>query len=1069
MTRCFALISALILGLGPALPASQDPDSSPPPQWTVDAPLVDATSREISFDVKTGTWMSLDVSPDGRTIVFDLLGDIYKMPISGGSAIALTRGVSWDMQPRFSPDGTRIAFTSDRDGGDNIWTMDVTGGHLRQITKERFRLLNNPTWSPDGRYLAARKHFTTQRSLGTGEIWMYHVHGGSGVKLVARPNEQYQKELGEPMFAPGGDALYYTQNVTPGNQFIYAQDSNTELFQIKRLDLKTGDTTVAAGGPGGAVRPTPSPDGSHLAYVKRVRAKSRLFVKNLTSGEETMLVDDIDQDNQETWAVQGLYPNMDWLPDSSAIVFWAKGQIWRVSLDGKRTAIPFQVTDSRTVFPPARRKVTVAPDQFDTKIPRFAVVSPDGGSTVFESLGKLYIKIGDTAPQRLTRDNSQTFELYPVFSPDSKLVYFTTWDDADFGTIRRVAAEPTSRATIMSRQKGHYRELAINEDGSLLVYRKAEGGGVVSANWGEAPGLYVMRTQGGDERFVSPRGHNPHFVGDRLYANERINGDLTLISMTEDGLDLRQHARSALATSMTLSPKGGVVAVVQDYHLHLLPLPQSPGVVEVSSQDGALPVKRVSTLGVNYYRFSRTGTRLSWTLGPTLKSVEVASVFAEGFVAPETGTSLSMRVAAPHPTGVVALTGARIITMNDTLPVIEDGAILIRGNRIEALGSRDAVSIPSDAKRIDVSGKTIIPGLVDIHAHGPYASGDVVPQQNWSTSATLALGVTTLHDPSVRVTQFFPAAEYARAGVTLAPRMFSTGEIIYGAKAPGFYAPIETIDDALTHVRRLKAMGAIAVKNYNQPRRDQRQMVVEAARREGLFVVAEGGALYHMDMNLVVDGNTGVEHILPNDRVYDDVLSLWPQTGVGLTPTLVVGYGGLTAEHHAYQSSEVWKHPILSRYVPPSLLQARSVRRITAPEADYQDDDNAALAKALMDRGVLVSIGAHGQREGLAAHWEMWSFVRGGMSPMEALATATINPARYFGMEADIGSLEPGKLADLVVLDANPLEDIRTSDRVSMIMLDGRLYDSKTLNEVDTGDRTQRPLYWHGKAQNAIR
>jgi len=314
-------------------------------EWDVNAPP--GTPRTISIDTRSGTWMSLDVSPNGQTIAFDLLGDIYLLPIDGGQAKAIESGLSWSMQPRFSPDGSEIAYTSDAGGGDNIWIMAADGSDPRQLTKEDFRLLNNPYWSPDGAYVAARKHFTTTRSLGTGEIWIYHRNGGGGVAVIEKPDEEHQKELGEPAFSPDGRHIYFSVDSTPGSTFVYAQDSNGQIFEIRRHDMQTGETESFVTGAGGAVRPTPSPDGRYLAFVRRIRAKSALFLKDLVSGAEKPIYESLDQDLQEVWGVQGLYPNMDWTPDSKSIVFWADGRIKRIDIeDLKVSDIDFHVTDT---------------------------------------------------------------------------------------------------------------------------------------------------------------------------------------------------------------------------------------------------------------------------------------------------------------------------------------------------------------------------------------------------------------------------------------------------------------------------------------------------------------------------------------------------------------------------------------------------------------------------------------------------------------------------------------------------------------------------------------------------
>lgn len=302
-----------------------------------------------------------------------------------------------------------------------------------------------------------------------------------------------------------------------------------------------------------------------------------------------------------------------------------------------------------------------------------------------------------------------------------------------------------------------------------------------------------------------------------------------------------------------------------------------------------------------------------------------------------------------------------------------------------------------------------------------------------------------------------------RAGLILAPRIFSTGEIIYGAKAAGIYAEINGYEDALAHVRRLKAQGAHSVKNYNQPRREQRQMVVKAAQAEGMEVVPEGGSLYTMDVTLIQDGNSTVEHNIPLHTFYKDLVQLWGQTRTDYTPTLVVTYGGPAGDPYWRAHTNVWEQPILSRHAPPAELAANNKRRVIAPEGDYVDDDSAREAKKIADTGRMVSIGAHGQQAGLGAHWEIWSFVRGGWSNIDALRAATIMPATSLGYAKDVGSLEVGKLADLLILDADPTQDISNTEKIHRVMLGGRLYDPLTMDEVGTGTRKRQPYWWEAE------
>ena len=716
---------ALLCGLvGSALLAPVAAGAAEEDVWDVAHPPYSVSAKPVEIDVTEGTWMSLDVSPDGKSIVFDLLGDIYQMPLEGGEARSLTRGHAWDMQPRFSPDGKRIAFTSDRAGGDNIWIMELASGELRQITHESFRLLNNPSWSPDGDYIAARKHFTTSRSLGTGEIWLYHTRGGDqqqGQAVVERPGESFQKEQGEPAFAPDGSAIYFTLNTTPGDTFIYHQDSNGEIFQIRKIDLADGEIDTVVGGPGGAVRPTPSPDGKQLAYVKRVRAASRLFVMDLASGEERMVYDALDQDMQETWAVHGLYPNMAWTPDSRQLVFWAGGKLWKIDLASTQvTAIPFHVSDQRDVYPAPRFTVDVAPQRFDTRMVRGASQAPDGSAIVFESLGRLYIKRGDAAPAVLSADPGQGFDYEPVWAPDRRSVYFLRWNDQALSTLHRVAATGGRSATL-PLERGQYTGLAVAPDGKTLALQKRPGDPLLHPEWGQRPGLYTLDLASGAARFVSERGSDPHFgPDDRLYAQERAQSatgrdsdtaSTTLISMTRDGHDVRELASAGDASAIRLAPDGRHIAFIRGFQVNVADVTPSGKPLVLDADKPAFPTTQVSRVGGTYLHWSADGRALGWSTGPTLHSVTVEEAMAEDYAGPADGTNLSISVAYSVPETRLALTNARIVTMNGAREVIEEGTLLVRGNRILKLGPVTQVPIPDGFQVVDLAGKTLIPGL----------------------------------------------------------------------------------------------------------------------------------------------------------------------------------------------------------------------------------------------------------------------------------------------------------------------------------------------------------------------
>jgi imidazolonepropionase-like amidohydrolase/Tol biopolymer transport system component len=1037
-------------------------------KWDVNNPP--GPQYDVPIDVTEGTWLSLDVSPDGNEIAFDLLGDIYTIPLTGptvgGEAKALTTGIAWDMQPRYSPNGKWIAFTSDRAGGDNIWIMNRDGSKPQQVTKETFRLLNEPYWSPDSEYLVARKHFTAERSLGAGEVWLYHRSGGEGLQLTKKRTDQ--KDTGEPALSPDGRYLYYSDDTTPGAIYQYNKDPNTQIYVIQRLDRQTGEIEPFVTGPGGSVRPTPSPDGKSLAFIRRVRYKSTLFILDLESGKETPIYDGLDRDLQETWAIHGLYPTMAWTPDNKSIVFWAGGHISRIDVASKAvTPIPFHVRSTRRIQEALRVPIEVAPSSYPVKMLRWSTVAPNGKQVVYGALGYLYIRDLPTGtPHRLTKQTDH-FEFYPAWSRDGKSIVYTTWNDQTLGTIR-IAPAAGGEGRVITDKPGHYLEPAFSPDGTKVVYRTTSDGFLRPATWSRETGIYIVPAAGGASKLVTKKGASPQFgaSNDRIFFMTFEDEDKRgLHSIGIDRTDERAHLLSAFATEYALSPDEKWVAFREKFNAYIAPFIRTGKTIDVGPDTKSIPIAKVTKEAGEYLHWAGDASRLYWSLGPELFSRDLKDSFAFLAGAPEKlpdapakGINISFSQPSDVPTGKLALTGARIITMHGD-DVIADGTVVIDRNRITAVGPRASTAVPADAKVIDVAGKTIMPGIVDVHWHGPMGADEIIPQQSWINYAALAFGVTTLHDPSNNSSEIFTAAEMQRAGEILGPHIFSTGTILYGAKAP-FKADIASLDDALFHLRRMKAIGAISVKSYNQPRRDQRQQVIEAARETGMMVVPEGGSLFEHNMTMVVDGHTGVEHSLPVAKVYDDVVQLWSKSHSGYTPTLIVGYGGLWGENYWYAKTNVWEDKRLLTFVPRRVVDSRARRRTLAPDDEWNHINLAALARKLNDAGVSVQLGAHGQREGLGAHWELWMFVQGGMTPLQAIRAATLNGAHYIGMDKDVGSLEPGKLADLLVLDANPLDNIRNSESIRYTIANGRIFDAMTMNEIGNHPHTRQPFYF---------
>ncbi len=1052
----------------PAALAAQDSTkaASPtiPAKWDVQAKH--GPSREVAFETSEGTWMSVDVSPDGKTLVFDLLGDLYTLPIGGGRATAILGGPAYESMPRWSPDGSRIAFMSDRDGIENVWTMAAGGGDLRQVSKERERQVSNPAWTPDGRYLVARKHFRNTRSLGAGEMWLFHAGGGAGLRLTDRRN--WEQNATEPAVSPDGRYVYFSEDVSPGGGFDYNRNPHGTIYVIQRLDRESGERVTWIGGPGGSLAPTPSPDGKVMAFIRRVGPKSVLFVQDMESGRERPLWDGLDHDQQEAWSLFGTYPGYDWTPDQKNLVIWAGGKLWRVdAATGQAAAIPFTAAVKQTITDAVRFPQSVAPDRFDVRLLRWVTVSPDQRRVVYTALGKLYLRdLPNGTPRRLTA-GGRGLELFPSWSPDGATIAYATWDDDSLGAIRTVGVDGRPGRTLTAR-RGHYVTPRYSPDGKQVVFRRTGGDQLRGPGSSRDPGIYRVSTAGGEPLLVTTQGTDPAFsrTGDRLYLSASDSGKPALISVNLTGGDRRVHVTSENAAQFVISPDERYVAWVERFNAYLAPFAATGRAVQLGSSSTDVPVKRLSRDAGEGLHWSADSRRLYWSLGPELYQRDLNQTF--GFEAADTtnlkrepeaaGAAIGFQADSDRPSGKIALVGGTIITMNGD-EVIAGGTVVIDRNRIVAVGSSGQVVVPADARRIDVTGRFVMPGLVDAHAHVGTGSNGITATTNPSLLQSLAFGVTTMHDPSNSTDMVFSASEMIKAGMVTAPRLFSTGTILYGAEG-GAKAITTSFDDGLTHLRRMKAVGAFSVKSYNQPRRDARQQIVEAARQLEMMVVPEGGSTFFYNMTHVLDGHTTVEHNIPVAPLYQDALKLYQASATGYTPTLIVNFGGVSGEYYWYAESDVWKNERLRRFSAPGVLEARSRRRELAAGDDYSYQSTARAAKSLADGGVKVNTGAHGQIQGLGVHWEMWMLEQGGMSPHQALRAGTLNGAASLGLDRDIGSLGAGKLADLLVLDENPLTSIRSSTSIRYVMANGRLFEAATMAQLGNHPAPAPKLWW---------
>jgi len=1059
-------------------------------------------TRSLRFTTDEGTWLSLDLSPDGSTIVFDLLGDLYTLPAAGGTATRITSGSGFDGQPRWSPDGKAIVFVSDRSGSENLYLVDPDGRNVRPLTRGSGMAYVSPEWTPDGQYLVVSR---------SNDLWLYHKDGGSGLRLTG------QQPAAGGGGGPGGGTApnnFMGASPTPDGRWIYASartgpagyNQMLGTTQLVLYDRQTGRLDRRTLNLGTAFRPAVSPDGRWLAYASRRLAVTGLKLRDLATGDERWIAHDIQRDDIESRGSRDLLPGYSWTPDSKGIILAHHGRIWRLDVaTGQQVPIPFTAQVDQMIGDLVRFEYPVDDSVLTVRQVRGARPSPDGKRLVFSALDRLWIMdLPGGTPRRLTSSNDG--EHSPAWSPDGRHVAWVSWNE-DGGDIWRMAV-PNGRPEKLTTQSAYYDDIAWSPTGTRLVAARAPRQQRAIVNDEINPALVItdlvwIPATGGAATFVTTltNASRPHFTADtgRIWF---YTGGEGLVSLRWDGTDRAAHlrvtgfqapgggpnAQPRQAQELLASPDGRRVLARVDNKLFVVPLPMTGGTTPTVSVNqaagGALPFRRLSRVGGEFLGWTPDSRGIYYSLGraffqydlaradslaadsaakaPTARAGGGGGGGAAGAGAPSnarplyepTRTDITIVAAKDRPAGSVLLRGARIITMKGD-EVIARGDVLVTNNRIAAVGAEGSVTAPAGTRTIDVSGKTIMPGLVDIHAH-MWPQWGVHAPQPYMYTANLAYGVTTTRDPQTSQSDVVTYGDAVEVGQMIGPRVYATG--------PGIFAwdNVASADDAREVMRRYSEFYRTeTIKQYQAGDRRQRQWVAMAAKEQRITPTLEGGLDFKKNLTEAMDGYAGLEHTLPIAPMYKDVLQLLAASGTTYTPTLLVQYGGPWAENWWYEHHDILADAKLTRFTPFSELERRGLRRPQwFRENEYSFKFFAEQARKLVEAGGRVGLGGHGQLQGLGVHWELWTIASGGMTAMDALRVGTIFGAEAIGLGRHLGSVEAGKLADLLVLEANPLDNIRNTNTIRYVMKNGRLYEGETLAEVWPRQRPMPKQWW---------
>jgi Tol biopolymer transport system component/imidazolonepropionase-like amidohydrolase len=965
------------------------------------------SAATVRVTLHEGTNLAAAMSPDGRTLAIDLLGTLWTLPASGGTARAITEEWLDVRQPAWSPDGKRIAFQGYRGGTWQIWTVNADGSDLKALTSGPYDD-REPQWSPDGMRIA----FSSDRS-GNYDVWVLTVATGA----VARVGTNAANES-MPSWARDGREIAFVSDrrEKPGIYSIAVEGSGTER-QI-------------GGAPGALAGPSLRPDGSVVAFNAIEGGRSRLLV-----GDRNIA--DPDED------VFPFHPQ--WL-SSDELLYTADGKIKRRPAGGgpaRTIEFTADVSFTRQAFTPRRPPLDVSGTQPVRGI-MHPTVSPDGTRVVFAALGDLWMMAAGSAPQRLTND--PFVETEPSWSPDGRLLVFSSdragsmdlWlRDMQTGAERRLTDQPGSEGSA-----------AWSPDGSRIAFVDADDQIAIASNFARADRktevtvIHDRLNEPGRPSW-SPDGRYLVTSALKTYSTRFREGTNQVLRVSLEGrpdtwLEPQPHTSIGMREDYgpVWSPDGKSMAAVVGGRLAVWPIgrdgePAGP-VRELSTELAASPMWTADSRHLLYQvddhlavvdtvdgRVQRFDPKLTWTPSPGAAAGSTLVVHA--------GRLWDGRAAAAQ----------------------ADMDVVIEGNRIARV-EQHRTELHS-GRTIDASNETVIPGLIEIHSHLRKLYGEVLGRI-W-----LSWGITTVRSPAANGYEATEDRETLASGRRIGPRLITTGEPIDGIRVyyPGG-AAVSTeaqVSQWLAHAQNLRFD---LIKTYVRLPDLIQKRVIEEAHRAGLPVTS------HEMYPAVAYGADGVEHIRGTsrrgyspkvsqlNRTYRDVVDILAASKMTITPTVGI-QGGFQLQ--TLRDPSWIDDPRIQKLYPESAWRAG--RALTRQPAAPEDVERRAALIRPLERTVFNVVRAGGRVTagtdapinpyGLSLLAELDHYVSGGLTPVEALRTATSVSAEAMGAGADIGAIERGRLADLVILDGNPLTNIKDLRRVKRVVKDGRVYELDAL------------------------